>query len=217
MPHRPSDAHGFADPVRFALRPLLLAALLQTLAPAVAPGFPTEPKETSDRAASAANAPSKERVRAEKAYRAGYDEAMEAKKLSTKGETAKATERFGKALTRFEEAVGLDEGYAEAWNMIGYCARHVGDLKRSFDAYHRALEIDPDLQAAHEYLGMAYVQAGDLEKAREQLAWLQARESKRAKDLAAAIDGAGRGAGADSTGSGAAADSTGAAGDSDGW
>ncbi len=199
----------------------LLCLLAPASLPAPAPAFPTEPGKKDKNAASHADAPSKERARAEKAYRAGYDEAMEAKKLSKKGEAAKATERFAKALARFEEAVGLDERYAEAWNMIGYCSRHVGDLMRSFQAYQRALEIDPDLEAAHEYLGMAYVQAGNLEKAREQLDWLRARESKLASDLAAAIDSAargGNGAEADSAGAGAVpADSTGAAGDSDGW
>jgi Tfp pilus assembly protein PilF len=71
--------------------------------------------------------------------------------------------------------------------MLGYCARKTGDLKRAFDAYQKCLTINPEYEEAHEYLGEAYVMAGNLAKAKEQLAWLKSRKSEEAEELEEAI------------------------------
>jgi tetratricopeptide (TPR) repeat protein len=71
--------------------------------------------------------------------------------------------------------------------MVGYCARNTGDLKRAFSAYQKCLAIQPDYDEAHEYLGEAYVQSGDLAKAKIELAWLRANDSDEADELAAII------------------------------
>jgi tetratricopeptide (TPR) repeat protein len=42
----------------------------------------------------------------------------------------------------------------------------------SFAAYRQALTLDPKHRGAHEYIGIAYVQSGQLAKAREHLAIL---------------------------------------------
>lgn len=170
-----------------------LAAPLAGLAPFApdALAAPTPPGSSgANREAAASDEAAKNKALAEKEYAKGYEDAQKAKKLAKEGKTAAATERFAEALPRFEEAVKLHERYADAWNMIGYCARQVGDLKRAFDAYDRALAIDPDHEEAHEYLGEAYVKAGNLEKAKEQLAWLLAKKSDEAEELAEAIEAA---------------------------
>ena len=173
-----------------AIGAALAVATLSTAAPS--------PPKSESRPASEPNVPTatgekpspETRALAELAYKKGYKEAQEAKKLKKAGKTAEATEKFAKALSRFEEAIKIHEPYAEAWNMVGYCSRNVGDLRRAFDAYDRSLAIDPEYEEAHEYLGEAYVMAGNLEKAREQLAWLQAKKSDEAKELAEAIQAA---------------------------
>ena len=73
---------------------------------------------------------------------------------------------------------------------MGYASRKLGDYDKSFNAYDKCLAIKPDLAAAHEYLGEAYLEKGQLDKSREQLAILvQANpESEESKALNTAID-----------------------------
>ncbi len=127
------------------------------------------------------------RAEAEKLYAKGYDMAQEAKALDKSGKTGDAKKKFGKALKQFEGAVERDDAYYQAWNMVGYCSRKTGDLKRAFAAYHKCLSIQPDYDEAHEYLGEAYLQSGDLANAKTQLAWLRANDSDEAEELAEAI------------------------------
>ena len=120
---------------------------------------------------------------AEKQYRDGYALAQEADKDLSAGKGDDAKKKFGKALKKFGRATELDSKYYEAWNMVGYCSRQTGDLKRAFDAYDRCLALAPDYEEAHEYLGEAYLKMGDLAKAKEQLGWLRSRKSKEADEL----------------------------------
>jgi tetratricopeptide (TPR) repeat protein len=46
------------------------------------------------------------------------------------------------------------------------------DMKEVFRHYEEALRIDPDHRNAHEYVGEAYLQVGDLAKAKQHLAAL---------------------------------------------
>jgi len=124
----------------------------------------------------------------EQLYAKGYDEAQEAKKLKKDGKAGDAKKKFGKAIKKFESAVVRDPTYYPAWNMLGYCSRNLGDLKRAFSAYEKCLSIKPDYDEAHEYLGEAYLQSGNLEKAKVELAWLRANDSKEADELAEKID-----------------------------
>ena len=132
------------------------------------------------------------RAEAESHYRKGYEEVEKAKKALGKGKAEDAKKKFGKALGKFEYATELDPNYYQAWNMVGYCARQQGDLKRAFAAYSKCLALEPEYEEAHEYLGEAYVMSGEIAKAKEQLAWLRSRDSKEAAELAARIDAATR-------------------------
>ena len=128
------------------------------------------------------------RSEAEKAYAKGYDMAEEAKALEKAGKAGDAKKKFSKALRQFEDAVERDAAYYQAWNMVGFCSRHTGDLKKAFAAYQKCLAIAPDYEEAHEYLGEAYLQSGDIANAKIQLAWLRARDSDEADELAEAIE-----------------------------
>ncbi len=127
------------------------------------------------------------RAEAELLYARGYEEVQEAKKERQAGKADAAKKKFGKALKKFEGAVDRDGAYYQAWNMVGYCARNLGDLKRAFAAYEKCLTIQPDYDEAHEYLGEAFIQSGDLAKAKIQLAWLRAHDSEEAGELAEKI------------------------------
>lgn len=127
------------------------------------------------------------RAEAEKLYAKGYEAAQDAKKEQKAGKAGDAKKKFGKALKKFEGAVERDATYFEAWNMVGFCERNLGNLDRAFAAYEKALTLKPDYDEAHEYLGEAYLMSGDVAKAKVELAWLRARDSDEAEELAEKI------------------------------
>lgn len=62
--------------------------------------------------------------------------------------------------------------HADVYNLLGYSLRKNGEFKSALTYYTKALEFDPNHKAAREYLGELYVETGNLEKAKEQLAAL---------------------------------------------
>jgi tetratricopeptide (TPR) repeat protein len=58
---------------------------------------------------------------------------------------------------------------ARVLSSIGYSTRKLGNVDKGIDYYHQALAIDPGYTKARQYLGEAYLQKGDVEKAKEQL------------------------------------------------
>src|ERR1700751_5896283 len=65
-----------------------------------------------------------------------------------------------------------DTQQADVYNLLGFALRKTGDFKTSLTYYTKALELQPDHKAAREYLGELYVETGNIEKAKEQLAVL---------------------------------------------
>ena len=74
------------------------------------------------------------------------------------------------AAESFKRATLQDPKNADAWNMLGYSSRWAGKYPEAFDAYAKALALDPKHRGANSYLGVAYVRTDDLVKARAQLA-----------------------------------------------
>ncbi|MCB1954703.1 MAG: tetratricopeptide repeat protein [Rhodocyclaceae bacterium] len=79
----------------------------------------------------------------------------------------------------FQRAAGLLELHtrrhpddAEGWNRLGFARRKAGMLDAAFVAYRRALDLDPRHLGAHEYIGEAYLAAGDVASAEKHLAVL---------------------------------------------
>ena len=171
----------------FALAPLALGS---GSAPSPPPRQEPPPSEASPagfgKSADSTVVPG--RADAEKSYAKGWEISEDAKKDLAAGKADSAKKKFGKALKKFKDAVDTDPAYFEAWNMVGFCSRKSGDLKRSFEAYEKCLLIQPEYAQAHEYLGEAYLMSGDLAKAKEQLLWLVSRKSEQAGELATKID-----------------------------
>jgi cytochrome c-type biogenesis protein CcmH/NrfG len=65
-----------------------------------------------------------------------------------------------------------DTQQADVYNLLGFTLRKTGDFKTSLTYYTKALELQPDHKAAREYLGELYIETGNIEKAKEQLAVL---------------------------------------------
>ncbi|MGY4108381.1 tetratricopeptide repeat protein [Aeromonas encheleia] len=78
---------------------------------------------------------------------------------------------------------------ADVWNWSGYVARKSGRLAQAFPYYDKALRLDPEHRGAHEYLGEAYLQNGEPQKAQEQLRILQGLcgRCEEADDLSATL------------------------------
>ncbi len=58
---------------------------------------------------------------------------------------------------------------AEVLNYTGYSNRKAGRLETGISYYHRALAVNPNYVQAREYLGEAYVLAGQVDLAKAQL------------------------------------------------
>src|SRR5882757_4828137 len=127
------------------------------------PAPPPPPRETSSANTNAGQTDSTMipgRADAEKSYKKGWEISEDAKKQLVAGKADDAKKKFGKALKKFREATDYDP--------------------KSFEAYHKCLEIEPEYAQAHEYLGEAYLMTNDLAKAKEQLLWLVSRKSDQA-------------------------------------
>jgi predicted Zn-dependent protease len=151
------------------------------------PPPPSAPAAMPDQPPDSATVAKENRARAEDLYRKGYKEAQDAQKDLDAKKEKDAKKKFGKALQRFQDAVKLDPTYFEAWNMAGFCSRKSGSVKAAFGYYDKALALRPDYEEAHEYLGEAYLQSGDVPKAKEQLQWLKDHQSGQAATLEASI------------------------------
>ena len=85
------------------------------------------------------------------------------------GKAAVEAKQWTLAADHFRRATLQDPKNADAWNMLGYSSRWAGKYPDAFDAYARALALEPFHRGANSYLGVAYVRTNNLVKAREQL------------------------------------------------
>ena len=118
------------------------------------------------------------RQQAEQSYALAYEEVGKANKDIEDGKAKNAEKKFRRALERCENAVALDDRYHEAWNLIGYTSRKLNDYDKAFKAYEKCLAIKWDYAPAREYLGEAWLEKGDLAKAREQMVMLDRIEAE---------------------------------------
>ena len=81
--------------------------------------------------------------------------------------------RYADGIQSLEAYTAQVTDNADAENWLGYAYRKTGDLDEAFAHYDRALTLNPRHRGAHEYLGEAYLMAGNLSKAQEHLKILQ--------------------------------------------
>jgi tetratricopeptide (TPR) repeat protein len=155
------------------------AAALASMSGGSAPAPPTEPSTQqlppppSLPAAQAAAAAAERRQKAEAAYAEAYDLITRAKLDLDAKKDKDAEKKFKKATESGETAVRLDSHYHEAWNLIGFAYRKLGNYDKAFAAYDQCLGLKPDYTPAREYVGEAWLEMGHPEKAREQLVMLE--------------------------------------------
>ncbi|MGD9967645.1 MAG: tetratricopeptide repeat protein [Hyphomonadaceae bacterium] len=81
-------------------------------------------------------------------------------------------ERFAEALAALERAQAAVGPHPDVLNYMGFASRKLGRLETALGYYREALRLDPNHLGATEYLGELYIQMGELERARTQLARL---------------------------------------------
>jgi tetratricopeptide (TPR) repeat protein len=78
-------------------------------------------------------------------------------------------QNYAKAITLLQGYVARTPDDANGENWLAYAYRKSGQLDAAFEHYDKALKIDPRHLGAHEYVGEAYLMAGNLAKAEEHL------------------------------------------------
>lgn len=78
------------------------------------------------------------------------------------------------AQSGLQQALADSPNNADYHNLYAYSVRKAPnpDMALVFKHYREALRLNPKHRGAHEYIGEAYLQVGDLPKAREHLAML---------------------------------------------
>lgn len=118
---------------------------------------------------------------------------LAANELLTSAREAVARADWRQAQVNLREAVREDPTNADAHNLLAYTYRKQSkaDLTKAFEHYKAALTINPKHRGAHEYIGEAYLMAGQPQKAQEHLSALETicgnRQCEEYKDLAQAI------------------------------
>ncbi len=108
------------------------------------------------------------------------------------GVAAWKAKQWPQVIERMSTVISHDARNADAWNYRAYAHRQLGEMQLSFSDYERALQIDPNHRAAHEYMGEAYLQVGDLAHAEQhlrlldKLCWLPCEEYSELKEKVAA-------------------------------
>jgi tetratricopeptide (TPR) repeat protein len=97
--------------------------------------------------------------------------------------TDEANEQYSKAREKFEEAVQLNPSMPEAWNMLGYTRRKLGDYPSALTAYDKALSLKPSFPEAIEYRGEAYMRMKRFDDAKQAYLDLFAGNRKLADKL----------------------------------
>ena len=70
---------------------------------------------------------------------------------------------------QLRSALDLTRSNPDVWNLLGFSYRKQGKLDQAWDAYERALTLDPDHIDANEYLGELYLMQGQVDLAQKQL------------------------------------------------
>ena len=78
---------------------------------------------------------------------------------------------YDAAIVQLRGLIGTQ--HADVYNLMGFALRKSGDQAQGMAYYNRALEIDRDHKGALEYQGQLFVELGQPDRARANLARLQ--------------------------------------------
>jgi Flp pilus assembly protein TadD len=100
---------------------------------------------------------------------------------------------FAAALPKLVSLTAAQPDYADAWNLLGFTHRKLGQMDDSAKAYLVVLSINPDHLGALEYQGELFISTGKMDQAKGNLVKLQGLcgNCEEAEDLAKALQAAG--------------------------
>ncbi|HVY51936.1 MAG TPA: tetratricopeptide repeat protein [Devosia sp.] len=76
---------------------------------------------------------------------------------------------WSKALADLKLIVAANPQSADAYNLMGFTYRNMGNYDRAGQAYAKALKLNPKHTGALEYQGVLFIKLGQLDKARANL------------------------------------------------
>ncbi len=85
------------------------------------------------------------------------------------GKAAADSGDYAVAIVSLDEAVEAEPKNADAYNLLGFSHRKLGNVEKAFENYNQALAIDSKHRGAHEYIGELYLELDQLAKAEEHL------------------------------------------------
>jgi len=142
--------------------------------------------------------PPPDAAKAKKAFTIGYEEyqmasGLESAGVAMSGEAAMrnkeaVTAAFTRSRDRFRVAAQAGPDMKEAWNMLGYTSRKLGNYDESLAAYEKALALAPDYPEAIEYRAELYMLTGKLALVKEAYASLQKSMPSYAEVLKTAMN-----------------------------
>lgn len=97
------------------------------------------------------------------------------------------TGRFLQAIEAFRKVIARDPNHAMAYTNMAYSYRRMGQHERAIRLYRRALDLQPDLAEAHEYMGEALLTVGKVSEAKSHLAILEELDANLADELRSKI------------------------------
>jgi tetratricopeptide (TPR) repeat protein len=76
---------------------------------------------------------------------------------------------YAGAIPLLQKSVAADSSNADAYNLLGFSHRRLGQVEAALAHYGKALALEPEHRGANEYLGELYLELGQLDQARERL------------------------------------------------
>lgn len=95
--------------------------------------------------------------------------------------------RYLQAIEAFNKVIAGDPTHAMAYTNMAYSYRRMGQHKRAISLYQTALDLQPDLAEAHEYMGEALLTVGKVAEAKSHLTILEGLDADLAEKLRAKI------------------------------
>ena len=80
---------------------------------------------------------------------------------------------YAGAIPLLQKSVATDSSNADAYNLLGFSHRKLGEIEAALTFYGKALALEPEHRGANEYLGELYLELGRLDEAQERLAVLE--------------------------------------------
>lgn len=95
------------------------------------------------------------------------EQKKKARNLNNLGVTSFHNGQFELARDQFQEAVALDDGFAECYNNLGLVLTELSQEDAATEAFSRAIKLNPDLHSAYNNLGYVFYKQGSYDQAVE--------------------------------------------------